>query len=69
MFDLLEILFNQYYAVRKLYVTWDAVAFHNSVSLLDALDHFNEVSLHSSCGPTIELVPFSAGRKQLNLPL
>jgi hypothetical protein len=66
MFDLLEIIFNQYHGVRKIYVTWDAVAFHNSVSLLDALDQFNEVSLHSSCGPIIELVPLPTSSQFLN---
>jgi hypothetical protein len=67
IFDMLEILFNQYHRVRRLYVTWDAVAFHNSASLLDALDQFNGGSLHSSCGPIIELVPLPISAQFLNV--
>jgi transposase len=67
MFDLLEILFNQHHGVRRLYVTWDAVAWHNSAALLDALDQFNVVSLHSSDGPIIELVPLPTSAQFLNV--
>jgi hypothetical protein len=67
MFDLLEILFNQYHSKRKLYVTWDAVAWHNSAALLDALDHFNEMTIQSSDGPTIELVPLPTSAQFLNV--
>lgn len=67
MLDLIEILFNQYPGTRRLYVTWDAVAFHNSASLLDTLDQFNEVSLRSSCGPVLELVPLPTSAQFLNV--
>lgn len=67
MSDLLEILFNQYHGMRRLYVTWDAVAWHNSASLLDALDNFNEVTLHSSDGPVLELVPLPTSAQFLNV--
>lgn len=67
MSDLLEILFNQYHSMRRLYVTWDAVAWHNSASLLDALDHFNEVTLHSFDGPIVELVPLPTSAQFLNV--
>ena len=67
MFDLLEVLFNQYHGMRRPYVTWDAVAWHNSASLLDALDRFNEMTLHSSDGPTLELVPLPTSAQFLNV--
>lgn len=67
MSDLLEVLFNQYHSMRRLYVTWDAVAWHSSASLLDALDHFNAVTLHSSEGPILELVPLPTSAQFLNV--
>jgi transposase len=67
MSDLLEILFNQYHSMRRLYVTWDAVAWHNSASLLDALDRFNEVTLHSSDGRVLELLPLPTSAQFLNV--
>jgi transposase len=67
MSDLLEILFNQYHSMRRIYVTWDAVAWHNSASLLDALDHFNEITLQSSNGPILELVPLPTSAQFINV--
>jgi transposase len=67
MMDLLEMLYNQYHTKTKLYVTWDAVAWHNSSSLLEALDHFNEQTRKYSAGPIIELVPLPTSAQFLNV--
>jgi hypothetical protein len=56
MMDMIEILYNQYHTKTKLYVTWDAVAWHNSGPFLEALDQFNEETRALSAGPIIELV-------------
>jgi hypothetical protein len=67
MMDTIEILYNQYYTMKKLYVTWDAVAWHNSTQLLEALDRFNEETRALSAGPLIELVPLPTSSQFLNV--
>jgi hypothetical protein len=57
MMDMIEVLYNQYHTKVKLYITWDAVVWHNSGPLLEALDQFNQETRALSCGPIIELVP------------
>jgi transposase len=66
MMDMIEILYNQYHTKTKLYVTWDAVAWHNSGPFLEALDHFNEETRSLSIGPIIELVPLPISSQFLN---
>ena len=65
--DLIEILYNQYYTTTKLYVTWDAVTWHNSGPFLEALDQFNEETRALSVGPVIELVPLPTSAQFLNV--
>jgi transposase len=65
--DLLEILYNQYHAASKLYVTWDAVAWHNSAVLTEWLDDFNEENKREPAGPVIELVPLPTSAQFLNV--
>jgi hypothetical protein len=67
MMDAIEVLYNQYYTMKKLYVTWDAVAWHNSGQLLEALDQFNEETRALSVGPLIELVPLPTSSQFLNV--
>jgi transposase len=67
MMDMIEILYNQYYTMTKLYVTWDAVAWHNSGQLVEALDQFNEETRALSVGPIIELVPLPTSSQFLNV--
>ena len=67
MMDLLEILYNQYQAHSKLYVTWDAVSWHTSATLTDWLDRFNEVTRRQVSGPVIELVPLPTSSQFLNV--
>lgn len=67
MMDLLEILYNQYQTHSKLYVTWDAVSWHNSTTLTDWLDRFNEATRRQVSGPIIELVPLPTSSQFLNV--
>ena len=67
MMDLIEILYNQYYTKTKLYVTWDAVTWHNSGPFLEALDQFNDETKALSVGPIIELVPLPTSAQFLNV--
>jgi transposase len=64
--DLLEILYNQYHGESKLYVTWDAVAWHNSAMLTEWLNDFNEENKREPAGPMIELVPLPTSAQFLN---
>jgi hypothetical protein len=65
--DFLEILYNQYHGKSKLYVTWDAVAWHNSAILTEWLDDFNEENKREPAGPMIELVPLPTSAQFLNV--
>ena len=67
MMDLLEILYNQYYGKSKLYVTWDAVAWHSSAILTQWLDDFNEKNKGDPAGPGIKLVPLPTSAQFLNV--
>ena len=67
MMDMIEILYNQYHTKTKLYVTWDAVAWHNSGPFLEALDQFNDETRALTVGPIIELVPLPTSSQFLNV--
>jgi len=67
MMDMIEILYNQYHTKTKFYMTWDAVAWHNSGPFLEALDQFNEETRAFSVGPIIELVPLPTSSQFLNV--
>jgi len=67
MMDMIEVLYNQYHTKVKLYITWDAVAWHNSGPFLEALDRFNEETRALSVGPIIELVPLPTSSQFLNV--
>jgi transposase len=67
MMDMIEVLYNQYHAKVKLYITWDAVVWHNSGLLLEALDQFNDETRALSVGPIIELVPLPTSSQFLNV--
>jgi transposase len=67
MTSLLEILYNQYYEHSKLYVTWDAVSWHNSTTLTEWLDEFNQTNRQLRVGPIIELVPLPTSAQFLNV--
>jgi hypothetical protein len=67
MTELLEVLYNQYHAHSRLYVTWDAVSWHNSTALTDWLDQFNEITRRHAAGPIIELAPLPTSAQFLNV--
>ena len=67
MINILEMLYNQYHTASKLYVTWDAVSWHNSALLIEWLDRFNEKTRECSAGPIIELVPLPTSAQFLNV--
>jgi len=67
MMDMIEVLYNQYQTKTKLYVTWDAVAWHNSSLLLEALNRFNDQTRALSIGPVVELVPLPTSSQFLNV--
>jgi transposase len=66
MIRLLETLYNQYHDNSKLYITWDAVSWHNSVSLTQWVDEFNAGTSGERRGPRIELVPLPTSAQFLN---
>ena len=66
MMRLLEMLYNQYHDKSKLYITWDAVSWHNSVSLIQWVDEFNAEKGGARCAPTIELLPLPTSAQFLN---
>jgi transposase len=66
MIGLLEMLYNQYHDKSKLYVTWDAVSWHNSVVLIEWVDEFNTASSGERGGPTIEFIPLPTSAQFLN---
>ena len=65
--DLIELLFNQYHDMMKIYITWDAVSWHNSIALLEWLDSFNDATKDSGKGPMIEVVPLPTSSQFLNV--
>jgi transposase len=67
MIELLELLYNQYHGKSKLYVTWDAVSWHNSLALIQWLDEFNASNSRGRCGPMIEVVPLPTSAQFLNV--
>jgi transposase len=67
MIDLAEILFNQYHAKSRLYITWDAASWHGSNALVSWLDAFNTQTRGIGDGPTIELVPLPSRSQFLDV--
>ena len=67
MTGLLEILYNQYHSSSRLYVTWDAVSWHNSTALTAWLDQFNKTTREYAGGPVIDLVPLPTSAQFLNV--
>ncbi|MCF8169305.1 MAG: IS630 family transposase [Rhodoferax sp.] len=65
--DLIEILFNQYYDKKAIFITWDAVSWHKSVELMTWLDSFNDTTKKLGKGPVIEIVPLPTSSQFLNV--
>ena len=65
--DLIEILFDQHQEATNLYVTWDAVSWHNSSLLVEWLDNFNAETERRADGPIIRLVPLPVSSQFLDV--
>jgi hypothetical protein len=65
--DLAEILFNQYQAKSKIYLTWDAASWHGSDELVRWADSLNTWNEASGAGPCIEFVPLPSSAQFLDV--
>ena len=57
MINLAEVLYNQYFSRKKLYITWDCASWHSSQALISWLELFNAATVKSGIGPIIEFIP------------
>jgi hypothetical protein len=67
MIDLVEILFNQYHSLKKLYVTWDCASWHSSNALVSWLENFNAETEKAGEGPVIEFIPLPTSSQFLDV--
>jgi transposase len=67
MIYLLELLFNEHFDKRRIYITWDAASWHDSNDLLAWLDDFNLGTRKAGTGPIVELVPLPSCSQFLNV--
>ncbi len=67
MINLIEILYNQHYNKKKLYVTWDCASWHSSQELVSWLESFNGKSEKLSQGPIIEFIPLPTSSQFLDV--
>ena len=65
--DLAEMLFNQYHAKSKIYLTWDAASWHGSDELVQWTDKLNAWNKTSDAGPIIEFVPLPSSAQFLDV--
>jgi DDE superfamily endonuclease/Winged helix-turn helix len=65
--DLAGMLFNQYYAKSKIYLTWDAASWHGSDELVQWADDLNAWNRASDAGPIIEFVPLPSSAQFLDV--
>jgi hypothetical protein len=67
MIDLIEVLYCQHPEAARLFLTWDAAAWHRSRLLAEWLDEFNAETQRSGCGPVIDLVPLPSSAQFLDV--
>jgi transposase len=67
MIDMIELLFNRYQDKTRLYITWDAASWHDSISLIEWLDAFNLKTTEAKQGPLMTLVPLPSCSQFLNV--
>ena len=67
MINLVEILYNQYYSKKKLYVTWDCASWHSSEALVSWLEVFNSEAENIGEGPIIEFIPLPTSSQFLDV--
>jgi transposase len=67
MIKLVEILYNEYYSKKKLYVTWDCASWHSSDALVSWLELFNAETERLGEGPIIEFIPLPTSSQFLDV--
>ena len=67
MISLVEILYNQYYSKKKLYVTWDCASWHSSDALVSWLELFNAETEGLGEGPIVEFIPLPTSSQFLDV--
>jgi transposase len=67
MISLVEILYNQYYSKKKLYVTWDCASWHSSQALVSWLESFNAETEKLGEGPIVEFIPLPTSSQFLDV--
>ncbi len=67
MIDLAGMLFNQYHAKSKIYLTWDAASWHGSDMLVQWVDTLNEWNTANNAGPIIEFIPLPSSAQFLDV--
>ena len=67
MISLVEILYNQYYSKKKLYVTWDCASWHSSDALVSWLELFNAETQRLVEGPIVEFIPLPTSSQFLDV--
>jgi len=67
MISLVEILYNQYYSKKKLYVTWDCASWHSSDALVSWLEMFNAETERLGEGPIVEFIPLPTSSQFLDV--
>lgn len=67
MISLVEILYNQYYSKKKLYLTWDCASWHSSDALVSWLELFNAETERLKEGPIIEFIPLPTSSQFLDV--
>lgn len=67
MIDLIEIIYNQYFHLSKIYITWDAASWHGSNELVGWLNRFNDNTKELKTGPIIEFIPLPSCSQFLDI--
>lgn len=67
MINLAEVLYNQHFSKKKLYITWDCASWHNSHALVSWLELFNAETEKSGIGPIIEFIPLPTSSQFLDI--
>ena len=67
MIKLIEMIYNQYNKLSKIYITWDAASWHNSEELITWLDEFNRKTNVLRIGPIIEFIPLPSCAQFLDI--
>ena len=67
MVDLIELLFNQHYENKRIFISWDAASWHDSIEVHDWVDRSNRLTDIERQGPLIEIVPLPSSAQFLDV--